>query len=43
MLLPRIQHTGVSKALKYEIYFEPMMKYLNKLKQTTNLFESLVT
>lgn len=43
MLLPRIQHAGVSKAPNYEIYFEPMMKYLNELKQTTNLLESLVT
>lgn len=42
MLLPRIQHTGVSKALKHELYFEPI-KYLNELKQTTHLFESLVT
>lgn len=43
MLLPRIQHAGVSKALKYGLYFEPMMKYLNELKQTANLLKSLVT
>lgn len=43
MLFPRIQRADVNKALKYEPYFEPMMKNFNELKQTTNLLESLVT
>lgn len=42
MLLPKSQCHGVSKALKYKLHFKQMMKYLNELKQTTNLLESLL-
>jgi len=42
MLLPRSHCPGVSEVLKYELHLKHMMKYLNELKQTTNLLESLL-